>query len=74
MSYKREYLKINNVRISIDKNIKYTNFLTKKTFEDNKAIVELKTSINKNQDDLIKMFPFQKVRFSKYCFAVENLN
>jgi len=74
VSYKREYLKINNIRISIDKDIKYTNFLTKKTFEDNKAIVELKTSINKNQDDLIKMFPFQKIRFSKYCFAVENLN
>ena len=74
VTYEREYSKIKDVRISIDKNIVYTNFLTNKNFKDNKSIVELKTSINKNLDDLTKMFPFQKIRFSKYCFAVESLN
>ena len=74
VSYNREYYLFEDVRISIDTGLNYTNFLTNKTYKDNKAIVELKTSINKNSDDLAKMFPFQKIRFSKYCFAVDNLN
>ena len=74
VSYNREYYLFDDVRISIDTGLNYTNFLTNKTYKDNKAIVELKTSINKNSDDLAKMFPFQKIRFSKYCLAVENLN
>ena len=74
VSYEREYVKIHDVRISIDKNISYENFLTNSVFYDNKSIVELKTSINKNLDILTKDFPFQKIRFSKYCFAVEKLN
>ena len=74
VSYKREYVKIGDVRISIDEEISYENYLSNHVFFDNKLIVELKTSINKNLDDFIKDFPFQKIRFSKYCFAVENFN
>ena len=74
VSYEREYIKINDVRISIDKKISYENFLTNSVFSDTKSIVELKTSVDKNIDDLVKDFPFQKIRFSKYCFAVESLN
>ena len=74
VSYEREYIKINDVRISIDKKISYENFLTNVVFADTKSIVELKTSVEKNIDDLVKDFPFQKIRFSKYCFAVESLN
>ena len=74
VSYKREYVKIGDVRISIDEEISYENYLSNNVFFDNKLIVELKTSINKNLDDFIKDFPFQKIRFSKYCFAVENFN
>ena len=40
---------------------------------DSNIIVEIKTSIKKNLDDLIELFPFQRIRFSKYCFAVESL-
>ena len=72
--YEREYIKINDVRISIDKKISYENFLTNVVFADTKSIVELKTSVEKNIDDLVKDFPFPKIRFSKYCFAVESLN
>ena len=74
VSYKREYVKIGDVRISIDEEISYENYLSNSVFFDNKLIVELKTSINKNLDDFIKDLPFQKIRFSKYCFAVENFN
>lgn len=74
ISYNREYYLLDDVRISIDTDINYTNYLNKKTYSDNKAIVELKTNISKSSDDLAKKFPFQKIRFSKYCFAVDNLN
>ena len=74
VSYKREYVEIGDVRISIDEKILYENFLSNNVFFEDKLIVELKTSINKNKDDFIKDFPFQKIRFSKYCFAVENSN
>ena len=74
VSYNREYYLLDDVRISIDTDINYTNFLSNKTYSDNKAIVELKTNISKSSDDLAKKFPFQKIRFSKYCFAVDNLN
>ena len=60
VTYEREYAKINDVRISIDKNISYENFLTNQVYNDSNSIVELKTSIRKNIDDLIKTFPFQK--------------
>ena len=60
--------------VSIDKNITYKNYRTSYLHDDKNCIVELKTSINKNLDDLTRLFPFQKIRFSKYCFAVENLN
>ncbi|OUX44357.1 hypothetical protein CBE37_01250 [bacterium TMED277] len=74
VTYEREYVMMDDVRISIDTNIIYTNYRNNFKFNDKKVIVELKTSINKNLDDLSKTFPFQKIRFSKYCFAVEKLN
>ena len=74
VKYDREYLKIADVRISIDTNLVYRDFYTNRLHNDNKVIVEIKTSILKNQDDLIRDFPFQRIRFSKYCYAVENLS
>ncbi len=73
VSYKREYLIINDVRISIDNEIQYQDYKTNITFSDDNIIVELKTSINKNLDELVNDFPLQRIRFSKYCFAVEKL-
>ena len=73
VKYLREYSIIDNVRISIDKNIQYRDFKTNYQFNDDKIIVELKTSIDKNLDELTEDFPIQKIRFSKYCFAIENL-
>lgn len=74
VEYKRDYLIINDVRFSIDTNIKYFNHLSTKQFNESKIIVELKCEFKKNQDILAKEFPFQKIRFSKYCNAVEFLN
>lgn len=74
VTYERDYLLIDDVRISIDKNLTYQNYMTSGIFKDNNSIVELKTSINKDLDDLVKLFPFQRIRFSKYCFAVDSLS
>ena len=73
VSYEREYSIINDVRISIDKNIEYTDYKTNISFKDTNTIVEIKTSAKKNLDELIAEFPFQRIRFSKYCLAVESL-
>jgi len=72
--YDREYLIDNNVRITIDTNILY-NMYNNKFFKSNKDIVvELKTSINQNIDELFEKFPFQEIRFSKYCNGIDLLN
>ena len=73
VSYLREYCIIDDVRISLDNNLVYTSFKNKLVHKDLNSIVEIKTSIKKNLDDLVKLFPFQRIRFSKYCFAVDNL-
>lgn len=74
VSYDREYFIINDVRISIDTNLLYKDFKSSFIYDDKNCIVELKTSINKGHDELIEEFPFQRIRFSKYCYAVERLS
>ncbi len=74
VTYERDYLIIDDVRISIDKNLVYENYKSSGIYKDNNSIVEIKTSIKKNLDELIKLFPFQRIRFSKYCFAVDSLS
>mgnify|MGYP001201880307 CR=1 FL=1 len=71
--YRREYSMLDDVRISIDTDILYKDYKTHLTYNDNKIIVEIKTSIKKNLDDLVELFPFQKIRFSKYCCATDSL-
>ena len=73
VSYDREYIKYQGVRISIDTNIVYKNFKDNNYFSDKRIIVEIKTSINENADFLTEKFPFERIRFSKYCFAVDAL-
>ena len=73
VKYKRDYSIVDDVRISIDREIKYRDFKTNVEFYDENIIVELKTSYNKNLDKLMNDFPIQRIRFSKYCFAIEKL-
>ena len=71
--YDREYFKIDDVRISIDNNIKYKLYLNNIFESDESSIVEIKTSIKKNLDEFLVDLPYQKKRFSKYCNAVEKI-
>ncbi len=48
VSYEREYSIINDVRISIDKNLVYENYRINNVCHDSNSIVEIKTSIKKN--------------------------
>ena len=68
VEYLREYYDANICRLTIDTNIKYTNF---KRLNYNKAdpyiAVEIKANIQSDLDKLMSEFPFQRVRFSKYC-------
>ena len=73
VNYDREYYLYKDVRISIDTNIKYRSYNTDFTVKDDRVIAELKTSINKDLDELESDFPTQRIRFSKYCFGVEKL-
>tara|TARA_B100001123_G_C14965861_1_gene889610 strand:- start:220 stop:804 length:585 start_codon:yes stop_codon:yes gene_type:complete len=73
VTYKREYSILDDTKISIDKEILYENYKTNIVYKDHKAIVEIKTSIKKNLDDLVKSFPFQRTRFSKYCDGIEKI-
>ena len=74
VNYIRDYYKKDDVRITLDSNIfykLYKNSAVKKDFE---IVAELKTSINKNLDDLFEIFPYQEIRFSKYCNGIQLFN
>ena len=72
--YKREYLKKDDIRITIDTDILYNIYNSSIKKNDESVIVELKASKNKNIDDLFEEFPFQEIRFSKYCNGIELFN
>tara|TARA_B110000008_G_C16782987_1_gene489470 strand:- start:226 stop:819 length:594 start_codon:yes stop_codon:yes gene_type:complete len=74
INYFREYYQLDDVRITIDNSISYRKYLNNYTYDDRETIIELKTKINKNLDELTKDFPIQRIRFSKYCNGIENLN
>ena len=61
------------MRITVDKDIFYQEFKKDFKFKDPNIIVELKTSADKDLDDLIKLFPFQNIRFSKYCNGIQTI-
>ena len=71
--YNREYYRIDDVRISVDEDIEFYLYSGRKLGYDNNSIVELKAPIQKNKDDLLNNFPFQRTRFSKYANAFEKI-
>ena len=74
ISYKRKYIKVFSKRLTIDSDIKYQNFITKKIIEDTfSKILEIKTSINEDLNKLNINFPFRRIRYSKYSEGVKKL-
>ena len=72
--YKREYYQNNDVRVTIDTDISYKFYSKRKIAKDKITAVELKTKISKDLDELFENFPFQEIRFSKYCNGLNLLN
>lgn len=73
VNYQRQYFQLNDVRIVIDQHIKYKHFRKSIIEKDYSSIIEIKSNFNKNRDDLINNFPFQRIRFSKYCNGYNKL-
>ena len=74
ISYKRKYIKVHTKRITLDTNIEYQDFISKKIVTDKfNQILEIKTSINDDTNQLNINFPFRRVRFSKYSEAIKRL-
>ena len=73
--YKREYFTWQNVRVTFDSNIFYTDLRYVKNFKlpDFKQVVEIKTNKLNIDDYIDKIFPLQKSRFSKYCRGIYSI-
>ncbi len=75
--YKREYYLVYGYRITVDRDIKFFKFDLNRKFhtkeEENKIIIELKTTLDSDENDINEKFPFEIIRFSKYCFGIESI-
>ena len=74
VNYNRDYYKKDDVRITLDTNIFYKLYKNNAVKKDFEIVAELKTSIKKNLDDLFEVFPYQEIRFSKYCNGIQLFN
>lgn len=67
VSYEREYYLVKNIRVSIDLDIQYHSSTGDYLGCDNDCAVELKANYFIDKNVLLNLFPFQRIRFSKYC-------
>ena len=74
VTYLREYYNCNTSRLTVDTNIVYKDYKSENFYKKETSIaVEIKTHPDHNLDSLLKQFPFQRIRFSKYCRGFLNL-
>ena len=78
VDYYRKYYFCKNARFTLDKLINYTAINTHKhnnnIIKSNDIIIELKSKIDFDFDKFFNENQFEKIRFSKYCNAVEIVN
>lgn len=73
VTYKRSYLSINKIRITIDEEIRYQKFNLQRVYQEKLVVAELKYPFNFNKDLVEFNFPFERIRFSKYCNSIEKI-
>ena len=74
VSYFRSYIKIFNVRVTLDENINYRKYGSNLTAtKDGSFIAEIKSEDVNNLNYISDKFNFTRIRFSKYCRAIEKL-
>lgn len=74
VSYLREYYKVDNFRLTLDRNLKfkkYSKFSYTKEIKSNKLSLEIKSNFNYPLDKLEEYFYFERIRFSKYCEGID---
>ena len=73
--YERNYYKVKNIRLTLDQKIIYKRIyngqISSFTTYDNANVVELKFNSESLINSVIKNFPFEISRFSKYCRGIE---
>jgi len=75
VEYSRSYLKYGSLRLTLDRNIKYSHPTSSKIFcSDNQSVLEVKTASNTSDDYIESLTNMIPERFSKYCRAIEFLN
>lgn len=72
VSYQRSYYKLESMRLTFDKNIRYRSLRSNNglTFDDNERVMEIKVPAHFGDDTIEKNIPFSTSRFSKYCRGV----
>ena len=75
VNYTREYYKLGKFRITFDKDIKYKNYERRNFFKDvRQYIVEVKVKNQNLEYEINNLFPFKKIRYSKYSNSIKSLN
>ena len=73
--YERNYYKVKNIRLTLDEKIIYKRIyngqISSFSTHDNSNVVELKFNSESLINSVIKNFPFEISRFSKYCRGIE---
>ena len=78
ISYVREYFLVDNIRLTIDKEINYRLINLNKNikniiFKDESYVLEIKADIETNLTFLLNNFDFPRSKFSKYERAIDSL-
>lgn len=73
VEYERQYYLIDDVRLTLDMEIKYRRYSSENYIKDYRNVLEFKFSGNPDHN-LLGKFIKENSRFSKYCEAVETLN
>ena len=74
IKYLREYFKIFGIRITLDTRIKFKSFNKMKNYNNyEKIILETKTQNTTISNYIDEKFFFEKIKFSKYCEAIDNV-
>ena len=74
IKYQREYFIYKNLRLTFDSEIEYKKIgsIFERNIIDKYCVMEVKTSINTNEDYLEKIIGEQPNRFSKYCRGIKS--
>tara|TARA_B100000963_G_C22438071_1_gene585250 strand:+ start:274 stop:873 length:600 start_codon:yes stop_codon:yes gene_type:complete len=74
VSYIREYYLLDKYRLTFDKNITYRKYNSKTKFQNfRECILEVKCLNLDDIDNIDKILPFKKIRYSKYCNSIKYL-